>query len=128
MASEMASEMETVFVLLPILPDKVEAWRRLCQEVAGTRREQYEASRQRLGVVHEQVSLLRLAHADVAVLAIEAADPERALAALASSTAPFDRWFRRKLLDVHGFNLNQPISGPQRELLFEWQAPDEERS
>lgn len=119
--------MDRVVLLVPIMPDKVEAWRRLCQEVAGTRREQYEASRERLGIRHERVRLLRLLHTDVAVHSFEAADPERALADLVCSTAPFDLWFKRQVLDVHGLDLNELVSASDRELelLFNWRASDE---
>lgn len=120
--------MSKLLLLLPILPDKVEAWRRLCQELAGTRREQYEASRLRSGIARERVSLWRLSHVDVAVFSIKAADPEQALSDLICSTAPFDLWFKRRVLAIHGLDLNKPISRPHQELVFDWRAPDEGRS
>lgn len=121
-ASPRTMQTERVFLLLPILPDKVEAWRRLCQEVAGTRRKQYEASRERLGVVHERVSLLRSFRADVAVLCIEALDPEQTFADMLCSKDPFDLWFKRQLLDVHGLDLSAANGEPEQETLLNWTA------
>lgn len=120
--------MAGLLLLMPILPDKVEAWRRLCQEMAGTRREQYEASRRRLGIARERLRLLRVSGLDVAIISIDAAHPEQVLSDLACSTAPFDLWFKRQVLDVHGLDLSEAISRPHEELLIDWQASNEEHS
>ena len=42
--------MSGIVLTFPILAGKVEAWRRFCQEISGSRRQMYEASRQRLGI------------------------------------------------------------------------------
>jgi len=39
----------------PILPDKLDAWKRFVQEMAGPRRSEHEASRRRMGVSVEWV-------------------------------------------------------------------------
>ena len=49
--------MPGIVLTFPILPGKVEAWRRFCQELAGSRSTLYEASRRRLGITRERMAL-----------------------------------------------------------------------
>ena len=48
---------------------------------------------------------------------MEADDVPAAMQALATSDAPFDRWFRELINDVHGIDLTQ--GGPAPELVLE---------
>lgn len=116
--------MAPLVVMLPIHPDDVEAWRRLCQEMMGTRREQYETSRRQLGIVEERVSLMHTARGRVVVIAIDIAEPERFLVRLAASSHPFDRWFKRRLREIQGIDVTESVNHPRREMLFEWRRHD----
>lgn len=98
--------MPSITFTLPILPGKSESWRRFCQEIDGARRSAYEASRRRLGIAREALRLVETSQGQAVLLTIEAADLGAALGGLASSAAPFDRWFRRKLLTLHGFSFD----------------------
>jgi len=114
----------TVLVLTcPILPGKVEAWRRFCQELSGTRRRQYIESRRRLGITAEQVGLLRTAQAAIAVIHIKAARPEQLLRKFIASEQPFDRWFKRRIFELHGVDVSHSLPVLSNEVVFEW--PDE---
>ncbi len=103
--------MPTVSLTLPILPGKNESWRRFCQEIDGARRGAYEASRQRLGIVRETLRLVEARQGEAVLLTIEAADLGRALGGIASSSAPFDRWFRYQLQRLHGLSF-APVAPP----------------
>ena len=72
-----------------------EPWRRLLQELSYARREEeYMESRRRLGVSAESVWLVpKPSGGGLAVVYLEALDPERALGELAASEAPFDSWY-----------------------------------
>ncbi len=112
---------------LPIAAGKVEAWRRFCQELSGSRRQLYEESRQRLGITRERLALLESTFGSSAVTTLEADDVGLALAAMIGSDLPFESWYRERLQDLHGVNLTRyeqfalpvPSAQPQ-ELLFEW--------
>lgn len=116
------------FVLtFPILAGKVEAWRRFCQELYGSRRIAYEASRRRLGITRERMALVETSFGSTAVTTLEAPDIDRALGQIITSNLPFDRYYRERVQELHGINLAgydklvQPIPLPQnQELLFEW--------
>lgn len=119
--------MPGIILTFPILAGKVEAWRRFCQELSGSRRPMYEASRQRLGVTRERVALVETAFGAAAVTTLEAPDVDRALGQIIASTGPFDRWYREKVRELHGINLaayeqylqHTPFP-PEQELIFEW--------
>ena len=115
---------------LPIDASRVEAWRRLCQELSGSRRHHYEASRRRLGIKRESFALVEDTFGATAVATLEADDMDLALAGIISSDLPFESWFRERLQALHGARLTRfelatqdvPPEAPY-ELLFEWTMP-----
>jgi hypothetical protein len=123
--------MPGIVLTFPILPGKVEAWRRFCQEMAGSRLTQYEASRRRLGITCERMALVENGFGAAAVTTLEAEDIGQALGQIIASDLPFDNWYRERLAALHGVNLTryeqfaqpEPPALPQ-ELLFEWSMPD----
>lgn len=119
--------MAGIVLTFPIKSGKVEAWRRFCQELAGSRRHMYEVSRRRLGVTRERMALVTTAFGATAVTTVEADDVGRALGQIITSKLPFDRWYRERVQELHGVNLaaydhfSKQIPPPQnQEMLFEW--------
>lgn len=108
--------------VLPILPGKQEAWRRFCQALEGSRHDEYEWSRQRLGIIKECICFAQMTQGEMAIVYLEMERPERVIAQLATSSVPFDCWFRSQLLDLHGFDVSQMLSKPCSEVMFLWQA------
>lgn len=111
-----------VIIIAPILPGKAETWRRFLQELSGSRRAEYEASRHRLGIRAERVWISETRQRAVGILLIEAEHLERTFAALASSTHAFDGWFREQLLSLQGFDLTRPNLAYLPDLVFAWQG------
>ena len=119
--------MPCIVLTLPIFAGKVEAWRRFCQELSGSRRQMYIDSRRRLGITHEQLALMETAFGSASVTMLEASDVDRALGQIISSVLPFDRWYRERLQELHGVDLagyaqfSQQTPLPHdHEMLFEW--------
>lgn len=119
--------MPDMVLTFPILAGKVEAWRRFCQELSGSRLQMYISSRRRLGITYERLALVETTFGSVAVTTLEATDVERALGQIITSTLPFDRWYRGRVEELHGIHLarygqfSQRITLPEnQELLFEW--------
>ena len=119
--------MPGIILTFPIVSGKVEAWRRFCQELAGSRRQMYEASRHRLGITYERLALVETAFGSAAVTTLEAPDVDRALGQIIASPLPFDRWYREQMLELHGIHLagyelflQQTSLPPNQELIFEW--------
>ena len=114
---ERASAGAPLVLAAPILPGKDEAWRRMCQEINGRRRDSYEEARRSLGVDHEAAWLLRGPRSDIAVLYMRANEPEHLLTHLAVSNHPFDRWFKEQIREICGLQL-----GPAMEMVVDWRA------
>jgi hypothetical protein len=119
--------MPGIILTFPIVAGKVEAWRRFCQELAGSRRQMYEASRQQLGITRERLALVETAFGSASVTTLEALDMDRALGQIIASKRPFDRWYREQVQILYGINLagydqflQQTPLPPDQELIFEW--------
>lgn len=108
--------------VLPILPGKQEAWRRFFQELEGSRRCEYELSRQRLGITKECTWFAQMPQGEVAIVYLEMEHPELVIVQLATSALPFDRWFRSQLLELHGLDVSQLLAKPCSEVMFLWQG------
>lgn len=119
--------MAGIVLTFPILAGKVEAWRRFCQEVSGSRLQMYLSSRRRLGITREQLALVETSFGATAITTLEAPDIDRALGQIITSHLPFDVWYRDRLQELHGIDLAgydqfaQPTSLPaNQEVHFEW--------
>jgi len=116
-----------IALTFPIRPGKVEAWRRFCQELSGSRLQAYEASRRRLGITLEQMALVDTKFGATATTTIEAHDVNRALGQIIASDLAFEHWYRERILELHGVDLAgyeyRPQNGaspPTLEIVFEW--------
>ncbi len=102
-------------------PDQEEPWRRFLQELSDSRYEEYAHSRRRRGVVTESVWLApKPSGGGVAIVYLEALDPERALRELAASDAPFDSWYGTQMRRLFGLDLARLPRVADGEFLFAW--------
>jgi hypothetical protein len=101
------------------LPGRAEAWRRMCQELLGSRAERFSATACRLGVRSQRIWLVPSPRGELAVIWLDVTNPELALADLAACEAPFDRWLRRQLQHLIGIDLTA-LAEARGELVFEW--------
>ncbi len=127
--------MSGIVLTFPIVAGKVEAWRRFCQEISGSRRLLHEASRRLMGITRERLALVETAFGSAAVTTLEADNVGLALGQIMASDLPFDRWYRAQMQELHGVNLDSyedflQLAPPSigQELLFEWalSSSDEE--
>jgi len=120
--------MAGIVLTFPIVAGKVEAWRRFCQELSGTRRKTYEHSRRRMGITRERLALVNSEFGSTAVTTLEAPDVAQALGSIIASVLPFDVWYRERLQELHGVNLAgyekfslQTTLPENQEVHFEWE-------
>ena len=106
--------------LWPILPGRVEAWRRFLQEMLGTRRLEVGEMYRRLGITRALVWLASLPQGEAAVVYLEAMQPERVIRDLGKSSLPVDRWYKQCIYKLHGLDLEEV---PPGELMYVWQQP-----
>src|SRR5205807_10649097 len=114
------AQLQIVYLLRP---GTQEQWRRLYQEVAESRREQFEASCRHMGITQVQVRLVPMLHSDLMLMTLHTQEPQQTLKALAISDRPFDRSLRTQLQGLLGCNVQAVVSGlpdSQRDRLFSW--------
>ena len=115
----------TSLLVWQVSADQEEPWRRFLQELSGPRFEEYAGSRRRLGIFAESVWFAPKPYGGgVAVVLLEAEDPERALnelvAELAASEPPFGSWLGKEMYNLFGCDFVRLRSVAGGELLFAW--------
>lgn len=109
---------------LPILPGQEEEVRRVGKLVSesGELREEYAASRRKLGISEEKVWIQRTPIGQAMIVYWETEDPQRTLREIADSQDEFVTQFRQLILSsAPGLDLSKEQPLPN-ELLFSWQA------
>ncbi len=106
-------------LVLPILPDMEESWRRFAQDLLEDHLGEYEALGRHLGIRRVSVHLVRMPHWDVMLACVEVEDPAEALRRLVASEGPFADWIKEKIAELHGCDLNQLRRGSSPELIFD---------
>lgn len=115
--------MNDVCLALPILPGKTNDARAFQRELADERMGDYDRSERRLGISKEVWHLAALPGGDCLIAHLECADFQRAFTSFVASRDAFDLWFKRRLAEVTGVDLNAPPPDlVLPELLSQYQA------
>jgi hypothetical protein len=109
-------------LVVPLLPGKEEDFRAFYQEVDGPRQQDYDRSEQRLGITKEIAWLAPLDGGSAAVIYIESENFEQAFSQFVQSQDEFDLWFKQRVLDISGLDLNNPPELELPDLLSVYQA------
>jgi hypothetical protein len=112
--------MAEIAFALPVVPGKEEVDHATFAEMAGARREEYEAALRAAGITRHAVWHQATPDGTLALVVMEAGDPGAAVAQFGSSDEPFNAWFREQMKDVHGIDISQ--SGPQVQKVHDAQA------
>jgi len=111
--------MAQLLIVCPLHLGTQERWRRLYQELAASRREQFEAFCRQAGISRVQVWLVQLRRGELLFLRLHLQHPHQALLELANAQRPFERWLRGQLQSLLGWNV-QEVLPERQELLFAW--------
>ena len=106
--------MKTMAFAAPILPGKTEDWKNLCKDLQGPRKKEFTESRRRMGVKVERTYLQHTPGADMVIVSIEGDDAENFFKKLGSSADPFDAWFRKRVMEIHGTDLAKQSAAPSQ--------------
>src|SRR5436305_9902101 len=101
--------MASLAMAFPILPGKTEQWKHFCQEMAGPRRSEYEASNKRIGATRAALYLQQTPQGDIVVVYQEAADMQHFFEAMVSSKGPYFICSGDKGKEVNGVNFSNPL-------------------
>ncbi len=114
--------MPAIASAFPILPGKLDAWKRFLEEMLGSRRTEMEKFERRVGVTAVRAWYQATPQGDVAIMYQEGDDPAQFIQRIAALHDPFAVWFKQQVLDIHGVDFNQPPPGPPPEQILEWEA------
>jgi Family of unknown function (DUF6176) len=115
--------MDQICLVLPILAGKTEDARAFQRELDTERKADYDRSERRIGITKEVWYVASLPSGDVLVAYIESADFNRALQQFVASQDEFDQWFKQRLAEVTGVDLeNLPPDMQLPELVSRYEA------
>jgi hypothetical protein len=105
--------MDEICLVFPILPGKSDAARAFQRELDSDRKEEYGRSERRIGITKELWYIASLPGGDQLIAFMETPDFNRALQFFVGSRDPFDEWFKQRLAEATGVNLNNLPPGMQ---------------
>lgn len=115
--------MQQVCVVVPILLNKTNAARDFMRELETKRKAEFDRSERRIGITKEVWFLAEAPSGDQLVAYMESEDFGKALGLFAQSRDEFDLWFKRRLAEATGLDLNNPPPDMKLpELLSSYQA------
>jgi dTDP-4-dehydrorhamnose 3,5-epimerase len=91
---------------MPILPGKTDDARAFLRELEGPRKGEFDQSERRIGISKELWYLASLPSGDQLVGYMEANNFGQAVEQFSASQDPFDLWFKKRMADVTGMDLN----------------------
>jgi hypothetical protein len=114
--------MDQVCLVLPILPGRTDDARAFQRELDGPRKGDYDASERRIGIEKEVWFIASTPAGDQLVAYMETPDFQKALEMFVQSRDEFDMWFKTRLADATGVDLNDPPPMVLPELVSSYQA------
>lgn len=106
---------QTICFAMPLLPDATDADRdEMLACWRGDRAAAHRASRARHGITREATWIQSTPAGDLAVVLLESDDLAASLYGLATSSDPFDAWFRAHVQRVHGVDLTAGMHLPEQ--------------
>jgi hypothetical protein len=114
--------MQQICLVLPVSSGRGTDARDFMRELEEFRKQDYARSEQRIGITKEVWYLAPLPTGEVLVAYMETEDFGKALGLFSQSRDDFDMWFKRRLADATGVDLNDPPEMTLPELLSSYSA------
>ena len=114
--------MQQICLVLSVLAGGGEDARDFMRELEESRKQEYAQSEERIGITKEAWYLAPLPAGEILVAYMEIDDFGTALGLFSQSHDDFDMWFKRRLADVTGIDLNDPPEITLPELLSSYSA------
>ena len=98
--------MNQVCVVISVLAGKTGAAREFIRSLDSTRRPDFDRSERRIGITKEVWFLAQVPGGDQLVGYMESEDIGKAIGLCSKSQDEFDLWFKRRLAEATGFDMN----------------------
>ena len=116
--------MEQICLVLPVQEGHADDAREFMRELEASRKADYARSEERIGITKEAWFLAAAPGGDVLVGYMETGDFAKALGLFSQSQDEFDMWFKRRMADCTGVDLNDPPAMTLPELLSSYSAQE----
>jgi hypothetical protein len=110
-------------ITVPLLPDKVDAWKSWIHECQGPRRDEFESLNERMELTLHRAWLLQTERGPQVIVVFEGMGSKTFLRRLAKSQEPFDRWFRQRITEYHGVDFSKVDAMKPSEMVLDYHAP-----
>jgi hypothetical protein len=100
--------MDHICVVFPIRSGKTQDARDFQKELSQHRMAEYERSERRIGITKEDWFIAAVDGGEQFVAYMESPDFNKAFGQFVQSRDDFDLWFKKRLADVTGVDLNNP--------------------
>jgi hypothetical protein len=114
--------MEQICLVIPVHAGRADDAREFMRELEASRKGEYARSEQRIGITKEVWFLAQADGGEAMVAYMETSDFPNALRLFSESQDEFDVWFKRRLADATGVDLNHPPEMTLPELLSSYSA------
>jgi hypothetical protein len=114
--------MQHINLVLPVLDGKSQEARDFMDELENKRKDAYNRSERRIGITKELWWIASLPSGDHLVAYMETDDFANALGLFSQSRDEFDLWFKDRLNNATGIDLNNPPDIQLPELLSNYSA------
>jgi hypothetical protein len=116
--------MEHVCLVLPVRDGHADDAREFMRELEASRKSDYARSEERIGITKEVWFLAAAPGGDLLVAYMETRDFANALGLFSRSQDDFDLWFKQRMADCTGIDLNSPPETTLPELLSHYSAQE----
>jgi hypothetical protein len=110
-------------IAVPLLPDKVEAWKDWIRESTESRREEFDNFNERMELTLHRAWLMQGPKGPLVVVVWDGPGAKNVLQRVAKSKEPFDKWFREHIKEYHGVDFSKPDAVSVSEMYLDWSAP-----
>ena len=112
--------MTTYAFCAPILPGKTDVGKELTTLLRGDYKSDAERLRREAGLDREQVFIQSTPMGDVAIVVWDTENFDKVVDVFAKDGSDFGKWFRSKLMEIHGFDISDVANAPKLEIGYEW--------
>ena len=114
--------MQRIVRAFPVLPGQEEQARQLAHDMGSSRAAEAAAFYTRYGVAHECWFTQQTPHGllVIAITDFDGRAAQDAAGEYAASTAPFEAWFKARVLEISGIDHSVAPLGPPTECVFDW--------
>jgi hypothetical protein len=102
--------MKSFTMCFPILPGKMETWKAFNQELGHARKVEFDAMMKRCGVSRSRTWLQPMPQGEACFSLHEGSSPDRMISQLVKANDQFGQWFKDKMRECHGVDLDGPQS------------------